>query len=247
MKTSEIAIRDPFIVKKDGKYYMYGTRANGDFGMNVGGFDVYVSEDLLEWSEPLEVFDSAYYGLNDGANWAPEVHEYKGKFYMLATFTRENGLRGTFALVSDSLTGPFVPTSKKPLTPEEWECLDGTLYISKKGEPYLVFCHEHTQIIDGTMCFVRLARDLSQSVGEATTLFAASEPSWADKKPEGEHYVTDGPFMYRAEDGELYMIWSTFIGQNYAECLVHFEGGELSANFEHKPPIMADDGGRNAF
>ncbi len=243
MKTNEIAIRDPFIVKKDGKYYLYGTRARWKFGRQVGGFDVYVSEDREEWSEAIEVFNSAAYDLNRDANWAPEVHEYKGKYYMFATFTRENGLRGTFSLVSDSLTGPFKPTSKKPLTPEEWECLDGTLYIDKTGTPYLVFCHEHTQIIDGTMCFVKLSDDLSSSIGDVTTLFAASEPEWADKKPEGEHYVTDGPFMYRADDGELYMIWSTFIGANYAECLVHFKGGELGEDFEHLEPIMADDGG----
>lgn len=243
MKTNEIAIRDPYIIKKNGKYYLYGTRGGQAFGKRTGGFDVYVSSDRYEWDGPIEVFDSERYGLNRDANWAPEVHEYNGKFYMLATFTRENGLRGTFALVSDSLTGPFVPTSEKPLTPEDWECLDGTFYIDKNGEPNLVFCHEHTQITDGTVCYVRLEHDLSKSVGEVTTLFAASEPSWADKKSAGEHYVTDGPFVYRAKDGELYMIWSTFIGGKYAQCLVHFIGGDIGENFEHCEPIFTEDGG----
>ena len=54
MKCCDINIRDPFVLYEDGIYYMYGTRA-ASFGKNVGGFDVYVSEDLLEWSEPLEV------------------------------------------------------------------------------------------------------------------------------------------------------------------------------------------------
>ena len=46
---------------------------------------------------------------------------------MFAAFTRENGIRGTFALKSDSLLGPFKPHSEGALTPYDWECLDGTL------------------------------------------------------------------------------------------------------------------------
>ena len=87
---------------------MYGTRPKS-WGTCTGGFDVYISTDLCEWSEPIQCFDSQKYGLNAGSNWAPEVNEYKGKYYMFATFTGENGLRATYSLISDSLTGPFVP------------------------------------------------------------------------------------------------------------------------------------------
>ena len=148
MKSNDINIRDPFVLCENGKYYLYGTRAK-DFGQRVGGFDVYISENLTDWSEPVECFNSITYGINRGVNWAPEVHKYKGTYYMFATFTRENGRLGTFALTAQSPLGPFEPHSKDAVTPEEWECLDGTLYISENGTPYLVFCHEHTQIIDG--------------------------------------------------------------------------------------------------
>ena len=79
MKKSDINIRDPFVVYENGLYYMYGTRAK-NFGVRTGGFDVYVSKDLDEWSEPVECFDSAKYELNDGVNWAPEVHKYNDKY-----------------------------------------------------------------------------------------------------------------------------------------------------------------------
>ena len=88
MKLSEIHIRDPFVLVEDGKYYMYGTRAAG-FGIKTGGFDVYVSTDLEDWSEPYECFNSEKYGMNYHANWAPEVHKYNGAYYMFATFTNE--------------------------------------------------------------------------------------------------------------------------------------------------------------
>lgn len=242
MKNRDINIRDPFVLFKDGKYYMYGTRA-AHFGLASGGFDVYISEDLENWSDGVSCFDSKKYSLNRGANWAPEVHHYRDAYYMLATFTRENGLRGTHILRSASPLGPFEPHGRVCLTPDEWECLDGTLFVDESGTPYLVFCHEHTQIIDGTICYVRLSDDLTAPVGEVCTLFAASEPEWADKLPDGEHYVTDGPFIHRTRTGELLTLWSTFIGGKYAVCTTRFEHGTLGENFEHLPPLSVEDGG----
>lgn len=244
MKNSEINIRDPFVIYEGGKYYMYGTRAK-NFGVKTGGFDVYVSTDLENWNEPYECFNSELHGMNYEVNWAPEVHKYKDGYYMFATFTREsNKLRGTFILKADNPLGPFVPHSKGVVTPEEWECLDGTLYIDRDGKPYIVFCHEHTQIIDGTICYAPLSDDLTERIGEAITLFKASEPHWADEiKDENEHKITDGPFMYRTKTDELLMLWSSFIKGKYAECLVKFNDGELSMNFEHLDPLIDDDGG----
>lgn len=241
MRKEEINIRDPFVVVEDGKYYLYGTRAM-NFGRNTGGFDVYVSSDLENWSEPIECFNSEKYQMNRLVNWAPEVHRYKGKYYMFATFTHENGYKGTHSLVSDSLLGPFEPLSKGSLTPVEWEALDGTLFVDDEGVPYLVFCHEHMQIKDGTMCYVRLSDDLSSAVSEVTTMFKASECPWAQAIRNG-NFVTDGPYMYTTKTGVLLMIWSSFIDGKYAEMVVRFNEGRLDGKFEHCEPLLDSDGG----
>ncbi|MCR5523708.1 MAG: glycoside hydrolase family 43 protein [Clostridia bacterium] len=241
MKLDEINIRDPFVLCENGKFYMYGTRA-ASFGRFTHGFDVYVSENLKTWSKPHECFNSEEYSLDREVNWAPEVHKYNGKYYMFATFTKENGLRGTYILRSDSPMGPFVPHSVGAATPENWECLDGTLYV-EDGLPYIVFCHEHTQIWDGTICYQRLSEDLTIPMGEPVTLFKASDPEWADPKHYGDHFVTDGPFMFRTKTGVLLMIWSTFIQGKYAECVVRFGSGSISGEIEHLEPILKDDGG----
>ncbi len=243
MKTNEINIRDPFVLVKNGTYYMYGTRAQ-NFGMKTGGFDVYVSKDLENWSDPVMCLNSQLWGLNRGANWAPEVHFYKGQYYMFATFTQENGLRGTYGFYADSPMGPFAPLQDRPYTPEEWECLDGTLFVSESGKPYLVFCHEHTQIIDGGMCYVELTEDLSAAVGEPINIFNASDPYYIEKNPDPNfHYVTDGPFMVRNSRNELIMLWSTFINGQYAECLAKSDNGDITGSFEHLPPLWESDGG----
>ena len=243
MKLSQINIRDPFVLPENGKYYMYGTRG-ANFGGMTGGFDVFISDDLEDWSDPIECFNSEKYGLNRCVNWAPEVHKYHGKYYMFATFTRENDLRGTFSLIADAPEGPFRPHSDGALTPYEWECLDGTLYVDKNDKPYLVFCHEHTQIIDGTICYLPLNDDLSAAAGEPTLIFKASDLPYAEHRFEpGVHQITDGPFMYRTKTGELLMLWSTFPHGLYAECVARSDNGEIDGKFEHLPALISDDGG----
>ncbi len=242
MKISDINIRDPFVLFDNGVYYLYGTRAR-NFGKGVGGFDVYCSKDLKSFSNSAECFNSSENGLNTEVNWAPEVHKYKGLYYMFCTFTQENGLRGVYILTANSPLGPFMLHSKGAVTPVQWECLDGTLYIDKNGNPYLVFCHEHTQIIDGTICYLRLNDDLTQAIGEPVYIFSGSSPYWADKKPQGEHYITDGPFMFRTKSEELIMIWSTFIKGKYAQCAAISDNGDITGSFRHLEPIIDDDGG----
>lgn len=242
MKCQDINLRDPFVLCENGKYYMYGSRAK-NFAVRSGGFDVYVSEDLENWSEPVECFRSEQYGLNEGANWAPEVHCYRGGYYMFATFKQEDGLRGTYILKADSPMGPFVPHSNGAVTPDGWECLDGTLYLNRQGRPYIVFCHECTQIIDGTICYAPLNEDLTALDGEMVTLFCATSPEWVTEVIPGKRYITDGPYMYRSCTDELFMLWSTFIGGKYAQCLVKFNGGELGMDYVQMPPLITDDGG----
>lgn len=239
---SEINIRDPFVLFENGIYYMYGTRG-ANFGQKTGGFDVYISTDLETWSAPQSCFESGAYALDRCVNWAPEVHKYKGSYYMFATFTAESGLRGTYALRADDPRGPFVPHSDGPLTPKAWECLDGTLYVDENDIPYLVFCHEHTQIIDGTIEAMQLSPDLKTAAGLPRTLFRGSTPPFAAQKPAGEHYITDGPFLYRTRTGTLLLLWATFLNNNYAECVARSDNGRLDGHFEHLPPLVTDDGG----
>ena len=56
MKREDINIRDPFILPYEGKYYLYGSRGSEVWEDNATGLDVYVSDDLENWSEPKEIF-----------------------------------------------------------------------------------------------------------------------------------------------------------------------------------------------
>lgn len=246
MKLHEIHIRDPFILPFNGIYYMYGTRgANAWETTSPLGFDVYVSQDLENWSAPVPCFESSsdFWGTQNF--WSPEVHIYGGKFYMFASFKSKTEHRGTQILVSDSPKGPFKEHSEKAITPHEWECLDGTLYIAKDGSPYIVFCHEWTQVKDGEMCALKLTRDLKHTVGEPRLLFHASAPSWAKHADEADGIVTDGPFLYRSSSGKLFMLWSSFnTKNNYVQAVATSDNGEIDGHWSHSHPLLLDsDGG----
>ena len=240
MKLSEIHIRDPFILPDCGTYYLYGTRGPTCWG-EADGFDVYTSSDLAEWDGPFSAFIRPDGFWADRNFWAPEVHIYRGRYFMLASFKSRGRRRGTQILAADSPMGPFLPYSDGPVTPRDWECLDGTLYV-ENGTPYMVFCHEWLQVKDGEMCAMPLREDLRAAADEPVVLFRASEPDWADK--DAENYVTDGPFLYRASAGELLMLWSSSRGGVYCQAVSRSSDGTLLGQWRHDPTLLiSQDGG----
>ena len=246
MKFCDINIRDPFILPYNGRYYMYGTRGKNAWysaSLSTLGFDVYVSDDLENWSEPIEIFSyfDGFWG--DTQYWAPEVHYYNGRFYLFASFKSSHHHRGTAILVSDAPDGRFTEHSTLAITPHDWECLDGTLYV-EDGKPYIVFCHEWTQIKDGTVCALELTPDLKSSVGEPIELWRASDPSWVCSCTDNEDYVTDGPFMIRL-DNELICIWSSFTeGNEYCESISRSDNGSITGKWTIDEKLLfTKDGG----
>jgi len=244
-RTEEIRIRDPFIlpVRDEGKYYMYGTcTLSGE-----PGFDAYVSTDLEVWKGAYPVFrpQPGFRATRDF--WAPEVYLYRGRYYMFASMKAQGACRGTQILVADSPLGPFQPHGDGPATPREWECLDGTLFLDEADHPYMVFCHEWVQGGDGSICAVSLTEDLKEPSGAPTVLFHASSAPWVGQPAWSGtgKYVTDGPWLHRAKNGELLMLWSSFDKTGtYAVALARAASGTITGPWELDPePIFAKHGG----
>ena len=275
MKRTDINIRDPFVLVHEGAYYLYGTRGATCWGP-ADGFDVYVSHDLENWDGPHVCFhnDGSFWA--DRNYWAPEVYHYRpslgikpsagytcslqamsgvsqaepdlndGAFYMFASFKKNGVKRGTAVLKADSPMGPFRPHSDGCVTPRDWECLDGTLYVSKSGVPYMVFCHEWVQVGDGEVCAIQLTPDLSAPVGEPMLLFHASDAPWCKVIHHSsgmDGWVTDGPYFWRTADGTLLCLWASFSEGGYTEGVAVSDNGEIDGNFTQVEPLFMDDGG----
>ena len=207
-KIQDINIRDPFIlpVEKEGVYYMYASSSTRQGDKYYGGMVAWKSRDLENWEGPIRVFDVPHDNWITGGVWAPEVHKYKGKYYLFATMNTDitwkggncNGakytLRGTQIFWSKSPEGPFVAfEDKMPATPIDHMCLDGTLWV-EDSRPYMIYCHEWVELLDGEMKLVELKKDLSVTVGEHKRLFSASAAPWGvgSYNTEQKNFVTDG-------------------------------------------------------
>src|SRR5688500_9535456 len=223
---SQIRIRDPFVLPDASTqtYLVYGTTTSGifDSGVERKAVMAFRTTDLEHWENPVPVWEVPAEHWGRETVWAPEVHQYRGKFSLFVTLTSnetlpppggrpQNVRRGTEILVADSPLGPFQPLGRGPQTPHEWMALDGSLWL-EDNMPYLVFCHEWAQITDGSFDAVRLSDDLARAAGEPQLLFHASEAPWVRCRGDiGElyqgkryhAYVSDGNWLHRTKSGTL--------------------------------------------
>jgi beta-xylosidase len=229
-----IPCRDPFILLAGDVYHLYKR-------IVTDGENAYIacqrSTDLVHWTEPEAVFTppADFHGVKD-MFWAPECHYYKGKYYIFTSvYSSRYNHRCISVYRADSPMGPFEDIADGCVTVPEWDTIDGTLYVDEQGDPWLVFVHEWTCMPDrnGSMMAARLSEDLSHLVSEPVTLFYAKDPAWA---AEG---VTDGPYLYRMENGHLLMIWSNFTeGHEYVVAMAHSETGSVLGPWTHDEKLL---------
>lgn len=257
-----IRIRDPYILTDNAakKYYMYRTcdSITAD-GKVIGGVEVFTSRDLKNWEGPETVMRIPENNGLTGTVWAPEVHQYNGRYYLFATLNSDilfkGGTdnwpplthRGTQIFHSDSPKGPFKAFSPFTTSPIDWMALDGTLWV-EDGKPYMVFCHEWVQTVDGTMEAVELLPDLSGMAATPQTLFYGSAPGWSTGGKWSEtsptNYVTDGCFLYRTQNGKLLMIWSSFSNGDYAIGIAESTTGSVKGPWrQQEKPLFVNNGG----
>lgn len=262
VKLEDIHIRDPFILTDVAakKYYMYRTSDSiTPAGKVIGGVEVFQSKDLKNWEGPELVMRIPEGNGLTGTVWAPEVHKHNGRYYLFATINSdikwkkslggwpELTARGTQIFHSDSPDGPFRPFSKFTTTPMDWMALDGTLWV-EEGKPYMVFCHEWVQTIDGTMEVVELKPDLSEMAGAPQTLFYGSAPDWSTGGKTNdstlENFVTDGCYLYSTRSGKLLMIWSSFSNGDYAIGIAESVTGSVRGPWrQQEKPLFVKNGG----
>jgi beta-xylosidase len=247
-----IVLSDPFILAdhKTKMYYLTGT----------GGM-LWKSKDLKLWDGPYQVTktDPKSWMGPTPMIWAAEIHPYKGKYYYFATFTnrsikidtvKENVIerRACHVLVSEKPDGPYVPMKDSIYLPAGKPTLDGTFWIDKDGKPYMVYCYEWLQNLNGTIEKIALKPDLSGTVGEGKLLFRASDSPWSREKDENgndrPNKVTDGPYLFRTATGRLGMLWTSWIYNVYTQGVAYSKSGTLDGPWiQEKDPVTAPDYG----
>lgn len=255
---TEINMSDPFIYTdlESMTYYLTGT-----------GGALYKSKDLKRWVGPYNIIDLSGTWMQGQFVAAAEIHKFGNKYYYAGTWNNHGvcieqvprrynvPLNQTQLLVSDNIEGPYHPLVKDStfcLGPTNWDIIDGTLY-EENDTIYMVFVHEWTQIIDGTMDYFPLSKDLTHRTAEPTTIFRASEAKWSKEMNSiGEAtfgmrmpgWVTDGPQLFRTETGVLGMLWSSWGESRYAQGIAYSQSGSIKGPWvQEEEPFIANNSG----
>ena len=111
----------------------------------------------------------------------------------------------------------------------------------------MIFCHEWTQVEDGTFEMQELKEDLNGIIGEPKELFKASDAPWTRS---GVNYkgtlfsgrVTDGPFFYKTKTNKLITLWSSFDKSGYCLAYAVSDSGKLEGPWSHPKKPLLDKG-----
>jgi beta-xylosidase len=218
-----VELGDPYILKASNKtYYMVGTGGVKD------GFKMYSSTDLEHWKDEGRIYQgNTASSWGTGNFWAPELYEYKGRFYLLfsadwrvnPTHEGENFRIGV--AVADSPTGPYKDLYDRPVFDPGYPVIDGNL-LFENGRVYLYFsrcCYKHavdsevadwarkkglfTEIEESWVYGVELKPDFSGVIGEPQLLLRPPV-SMSDPQTEWEsRSVTSGEVNRRWTEGSF--------------------------------------------
>jgi arabinan endo-1,5-alpha-L-arabinosidase len=253
LRCDDIQIRDPFVlpVLPERVYYLYGTTDKAPWGEDQRvGFDGYRSRDLVNWEGPFPIFrpEPGFWGTRDF--WAPEVHVWRGRYYLFASFKGTTIPRGTQILVADDPLGPFVPHSVGALTPPNADCLDGTLYIAPDGKPWMIFSRDWLAIRIGRYSAVPLTDDLLTTADAPIDLFQVNDAPWVSVPhwaKDGPCYVADGAFPFHGADGSLSIIFSSWSRAGYATGVAHSASNTLAGPWAFDAEPLFDRNGGHAM
>ena len=255
---NDLSMSDPFIIPdpETKTYYLTST-----------GGRLYKSKDLVWWEGPYNIINTEDSWLK-GMPAAAEIHKIGDWYYYAGTWNDHSDLiqqvprrynvphNQTILLRSKNIEGPyeiFTEDRNYDYQPREWDCIDGTLY-EEDGKIYMIFVHEWTQIIDGTMDYIELSSDLSKNISEwPVTMFRATEnPSVKEMNSLGEAtfgrklpgWVTDGPQMFRTQTGKLGMLWSGWGEERYLQLVCYSESGTIAGPWVQEPePFLGNNSG----
>lgn len=247
----EMPLHDPFIVtdRQTKTYWLFTSNVEQVSGHKAPGVMAYRSGDLKHWTQPELVFRLPADTWANAGCWAPEVHRWRGRWYLFVTVHNESlplpepspvpgqrtYRRATVLAVADQLGGPFtLLRDGEPVVSKELMTLDGTLYVDPKSKPWMVYAHEWLQLRVGAFAAVPLDNDL-RAAGPSRELFRG-DASPAAKPQQGQGIiVTDGPQLYRTADGSLHMLWSSWGEDGYFQALSRSKSGDLFGPWEHLP------------
>ena len=204
----QYGIGDPFVMRWNGKYYLYPSTSDP-----CDGIKVFESEDLIHWTDKGYAVAQSEKTVH-GA-YAPEVVYYNGYFYLC----QSRAGRGHYIYRSESPTEGFELVSVSAAKPGDIDYgnlgmgIDGSFFVSDEGKLYLM----HTSTPAG-LKFNEI-KDVNNinpdTVGTTKVLGESNLNGWI----EGPGVFRRGKFSYLTYTGNHVISRGYRVGYSYAENL----------------------------
>lgn len=234
-------------------FVMYERKANMYYMVGDGGC-MWTSADLRVWNGPynvLKIGDEVWYG-RECAISSPEIHKYNGRYYYLASFGSRNadgGIRRSCeVLVSDNITGPYVPVGKETaLLSEEEIAGHPTFCVDELNAGYMIYSDSDKE--GGELKIIRFTDSLEKRMGESFAMFSGAENSLETAK---DGKPVEAPFLFCTDTGSAGLLFTAYDGDEsvvavaYTTCgMGHWLNGPWVA--EPQPLMRGNVGGASLF
>lgn len=186
----DVQIADPFVIRHDNTYYLYGTEdANR-------GFMGWSSDDLVNWRHHGMIYERRRDGWPKRAFWAPEMFQHNGRFYLHGSARGQTGVHRIFLAESDSPLGPFTDRQVPWFDDADGGVIDSHIFRDTDGKLYLYYVLDCTEDRCGEIQVRPLNDDLTIA-GESRFCIKPSQP-W-----EGVRW-NEAPYVIKR--GDLYVL-----------------------------------------
>lgn len=172
-----LGIGDPTVLFHEGKYYLYPTGDNH-------GYDVYISEDLVNWQKGPRIFQTVEPGV-----WAPDVF-YDKKDHRFYLYYTVNGRIGV--ATADRPEGVF----KDQGTLID-KAIDAHMFVDDDGQYYLYYVQ-----YPGFRIHVQPMASPVQNKGDTVPLIQPTDP-WE----KNQATITEAPWLLKHRD-VYYLLYS---------------------------------------
>ncbi len=202
---------DPEIHKFGDKYYIYSTTSQAD--RKQTNMDVFVSDDMVNWTQVKDILNMADFPQTTGCIWAPSVIK-RGEYYYISFSINDiqwdSTTAGLMMARSKNPTGPFVKYFEGPLIGRYiygaqpidgnfFEDDDGTVYFYYGGHANCNVCVMN-ETMDGFIPFEPIAEGDDQATIDSKTFKSMTQSGNMGKYVEGSFVIK--------RNGVYYLMWS---------------------------------------
>ncbi|MEO8874473.1 MAG: family 43 glycosylhydrolase, partial [Polyangiaceae bacterium] len=187
----------------DGSQYVLSCTSGGA----ANAFPIYVSPDLVSWTQKGNIFPSAAKpAWATGDFWAPEIHKVGSHFVAYFSARNKDGKLSVGAASAKTALGPFTAQAAPLIHDANMGLIDASEFTDSDGTPYVLWKEDGNAIGQPTPIHARkLTADGLSLAPTATATLITNDQAW-------EGPLVEGPFMI-AHGGNYYLFYS---GNGYA-------------------------------